>query len=738
MSTPLRALIIEDSEDDTALLVRELERGDYQADCRRVDTADTLDQALDDQPWDIVFADYTMPGFSGIKALSMIRNRGLDMPFIFVSGTIGEDKAVSAMKAGAQDYITKGNLKRLLPVVERELREAENRRQQRRSEQELNLLQSIIQHAAYAGDMYSALRITLGMIHEITGWPMAQVWLPNAEGTLLESSSVWHCRDKELEVLRALSMGRSFALGEGLPGRVWRSRQPEWLQDIRTGARFQGGVDGADKIAAIAVPVLAGDEVVAVMEFFTYGVRESDTRSIRFVSAVAVQLGGIIQRKRAEERLYFLAHYDDLTGLPNRVLFLDRLKQALVEANRDKQLVGVMFIDLDRFKAINDSLGHRIGDLFLKAVSERIVSCVREGDTVSRLAGDEFTLILRGINHVEDTARVAQKILDAINRPFDIEGQEVFASASIGVAIYPDDEMDVERLLRNADMAMYRAKERGGNTCEFYDADMTFKAQAVLALDGRLRHALERDEFELYYQPVVDLGEGTINGVEALIRWHRTGDGELVLPEEFISTAEETGLITAIGDWALHTACRQIQSRGNDAARRLRVAVNVSPRQFASGRILESTIKTLDETGFDPTRLNIEITETMLMQNTDVVLDVMHRLGKLGIRFSVDDFGTGYASLNYLKSYPINQVKIDKSFLKNVPGNANDEAIVNAIISMAHSMGITIIAEGVETKEQMRFLREHGCNAVQGFYFSPPVTLDVINRYLSEGKVLAE
>jgi len=733
--SPLQALIIEDSEDDTDLLVMELKRGDYQPHYRRVDTAEQLDRALDDQPWDIVFADYTMPGFSGIKALAMIRTRGLDMPFIFVSGTIGEDKAVSAMKAGAQDYIIKGKLKRLLPVVERELREADNRRQQRRAEHELSLLQGIVQHAAFAGDMYSALRITLGMIHEITGWPMAQVWLPNPEGTRLESSSVWHCRDRELEVFRALSMGISLGLGEGLPGRVWQRRQAEWLRDAGEDPFFRRGNGGLRHVAAIAVPVLAGDEVMAVMEFFTRDLNESDTRSIRFVTAVAVQLGSIIQRKRAEERLYFLAHYDDLTALPNRVLFLDRLKQAVIEANRDQHLVGVMFIDLDRFKVINDSLGHRVGDLFLKAVSERIVGCVREGDTVSRLAGDEFTLILRGINHIEDAARVGQKILDAIARPFDIEGQEVFASASIGVAIYPNDENDVERLLRNADMAMYRAKERGGNACEFYDIKMSFKAQAVLALDGKLRHALERDEFELYYQPLVDLGDRGISGVEALIRWRLPGDGALVLPDEFIPIAEETGLIAAIGDWALYTACRQVQA--DSAAKALRVSVNASPRQFASGRILESVIRTLDATGFDPNRLNIEITESMLMQNTDVVLDAMHRLGKLGIRFSVDDFGTGYCSLNYLKNYPINQVKIDKSFLKNVPGNTNDAAIVNAIISMARSMGITIIAEGVETHEQLEFLREHGCNAVQGFYFSPPVTLEAIHGYLSEGKRLA-
>jgi len=394
----------------------------------------------------------------------------------------------------------------------------------------------------------------------------------------------------------------------------------------------------------------------------------------------------------------------------------------------------VIFIDLDRFKHINDSLGHRAGDHFLQAIAERIRQCVRQGDTVSRLAGDEFTLILADMKHPEAAGRVAQVILDKLGQPFYVDGHELYTNVSLGITVYPFDENDVDGLLRNADVAMYRAKEHGGNTYEFYSSEMTFKAQARLGLENSLRHAMNQNEFELYYQPLVDLGSGRIQGMEALLRW-RQSDDTLTLPEKFIPVAEETGMIVPIGEWVLHTACRQFKEK-NGAAGDMRLAINVSPRQFANGQIYNVVTKILTETGFDPNRLDIEITENLLLHNADVASDVIRRLATLGVRFSIDDFGTGYSNLGYLKNLPITDIKIDRSFISGLPDNVNDVAIVGAIISMAHNMGLKVVAEGVETEEQLDFLREHHCDAMQGFYFSPPVTHSTISRYLGEHKML--
>ncbi len=541
---------MEDSEDDAELVLLELKRGGYAIECSCVDSYRSLIEALDQHEWDIVLADYAMPGFSGAKALSIIRDRGMDIPFIFVSGTLGEETAVAALKAGAQDYVMKNNLKRLLPAINRELCDAERRRKQRRTEDELRLLQSIAQTVSTASDVESAIEIAMDKIFEIADWSLVQVWMPNPSGTLLECSTAYRCRDRDLELLRMLSVNDTVTLGEDLPGRVWLSKQAICIPDVTCAPDFPR-TNMANAIAhdtvALGVPVIANDEAIAVFELFMPIAYRPNEHLIQFISSVAAQLGGVIQRKRAEERLQYLAHYDPLTGLPNRVLFTDRLKRALVDANRRDRFVGVIFIDLDHFKRINDSLGHRAGDHFLQAIAERIRQCVRQGDTVSRLAGDEFTLILADMTHPEAAGRVAQVILDKLGQPFYVDGHELYTNVSLGITVYPFDENDVDGLLRNADIAMYRVKERGGNTYEFYSSEMIFKAQARLGLENSLRHAMDQNEFELYYQPLVDVASGCVQGMEALLRW-RQSDDTLTLPEKFIPVAEETGLIVHIGN----------------------------------------------------------------------------------------------------------------------------------------------------------------------------------------------
>ncbi|HKQ29914.1 MAG TPA: EAL domain-containing protein [Burkholderiales bacterium] len=730
MERMLRALIVEDSEDDALLLINQLSQA-YELRWRRVDTEEGLALALLDE-WDIIFADYSMPRFSGSRALAQVRQRGIEIPFIFVSGTIGEDTAVIAMKEGAQDYIMKDNLKRLLPAVERELRETRAHREQRRVELELRLLETTTRSASEAGDALSALAVTLAGICENTGWFSAQSWIPSADGKTIECSSAWFCRDGALEKFRTDSLNHPLAPGQDLPGQAWSSRQSIWVRDVTKHENFR-----RTKLAAeaglrtgLAIPVMIGDEVIAVLEFFTREVSDKDPRVLQILAAVVTQLSGIVQRKRAEERLHYLAHYDDLTGLPNRVLFTDRLKQAMFEANRHTRLVGVAFLDLDRFKTINDSLGHGVGDMLLKGVAERLNRCVREGDTVARLAGDEFTMVLADMAHVDHASQVARKVLDSLSRPFHIAGHELFTSASLGMTLYPFDDDAVEGLLRNADVAMYRAKDQGGNSYQFYSADMTAKAHERLSLENDMRRALERDEFFLEYQPIVALRDKAVVALEALVRWRHPQRG-LISPAEFIPLSEETGLILNLGERVLQSAINECVRLTRAGFTGLRVAVNLSAHQLQQQELIRSIQRMLTAVGARGDQLQIEITESVLMSNVDNTATTLNALSDMGIEISLDDFGTGYSSLSYLKRFPIDVLKIDRSFVRDIPTDPDDSAIASAIISMAHNLGIQVVAEGVENEEQLQFLHDHDCDTVQGYYLSRPKPAEEVARYLN-------
>ena len=430
--------------------------------------------------------------------------------------------------------------------------------------------------------------------------------------------------------------------------------------------------------------------------------------------------------ERTQANLYRLAHFDALTGLPNRLLFLDRLSQMMAQANRNERLVAIMLLDLDRFKAINDTLGHTMGDLLLKGVAERLAGCVRGDDTVARLGGDEFIVLLPEIRYIEDAATVARKILNALAQPFPLDGHEIFIGTSIGIALYPFDE-ELNALLRNADTAMYEAKQQGGNNYQFYSAEMNTASLKHLSLEGALRRALERGEFELHYQPQIDLTRGEIVGVEALVRW-RHPDLGLLGPMEFIPLAEENGLIVPIGEWVLRTACAQVRAWQEAGLRPIRVAVNLSARQFYQKDLVGTVARILEQTGLDSRYLELEITESCLMQNTQTTVALLTELSRLGVRFSIDDFGTGYSSLSYLKRFPIDTLKIDRSFVCDIGTDPDDAAIVKAIIALAKSLEMHVIAEGVETPEQLHFLRTHGCNEIQGYLVSRPLPADEVAR----------
>jgi diguanylate cyclase (GGDEF)-like protein len=442
----------------------------------------------------------------------------------------------------------------------------------------------------------------------------------------------------------------------------------------------------------------------------------------------------IIERRRAEEAAY----YDTLTGLPNRTLFQERLPHALALAERSEQMLAVMLLDLDRFKTINETLGHGVGDRLLHEVAERLTGCVRRSDTVARFAGDEFALLLMQITRpddvvkiarrTEDAVEVAQSILRVLEPPFVSGQHELYLTASIGIGLYPDDGKDSQTLLKNAVSALNRAKEQGGNSYQFYTADMNAKALKRLALENSLRHALERDEFVLHYQPQVNISSGQIVGVEALVRWQHPELG-LVCPSDFIPLAEDTGLIVPIGEWVLRTACAQNKRWQEEGWPSMRVSVNLSARQFQQLQLVEIIAEILLETGLAPEQLELELTESAIMKNAEIAIETLRRIKKSGVQIAIDDFGTGYSSLSYLKRLPIDVLKIDRSFVCESTTAPDDAAIVMAIIGLAHNLNLKVIAEGVETEEQLAFLRLLKCDEMQGYLCSQPLAAPAFKEF---------
>ncbi|TJY41754.1 EAL domain-containing protein [Cohnella pontilimi] len=432
----------------------------------------------------------------------------------------------------------------------------------------------------------------------------------------------------------------------------------------------------------------------------------------------------ISEHKNAEEKITYLAYHDTLTGLPNRLMFTEKLKQ-FVDSHRP---IAVLFIDLDQFKKINDTRGHTIGDQLLKQVAQRLVNCVREEDIVARLGGDEFTVILPAKTKTE-IAQVAEKIVAEIRNPFYIGDSEFYLRTSIGISHYPIDGENIDTLIKSSDIAMYRSKELGGNNYSFFSSSMNRLLEERVNLERLLHTALDRDEFVLYYQPQVDLRTGHIFGAEALIRWMHPQRG-LIPPDQFIPIAEETGLIVPIGIWALRTACIQAKKWNREHRHPVHVAVNLSVKQFISNDIVASVDRAIRETGLNPNLLELELTESIILENTESVIATMNQLKKLGVRISIDDFGTGYSSLAYLKDFPIDSLKIDRSFVHNLSKNDKNTAIISAVITLARKLGLKSVAEGLETPEQLHFYRMEGCDLAQGYYFSRPLPEDQMNDLL--------
>ena len=464
--------------------------------------------------------------------------------------------------------------------------------------------------------------------------------------------------------------------------------------------------------------------------------------TINFVSQVTKLKQELATRKEAEQQIRFLAYYDSLTSLPNRFFFKELLEHAISYADRHDLVMAVLFIDLDYFKRINDTLGHDKGDKLLRSVTNRLLRSIRSSDYVarwdddagevtdfmSRLGGDEFIFLLHDLTRPEDAATVANRILSDIAEPFDLDGREVFITASIGVSLYPADGRDVDELLKNADVAMYHAKSKGRNNCQFYSKSMTSGAVEFLNLKNKLHRALEHKEFLVHYQPRLSLSEKKLIGLEALLRW-KPHDGDIVLPSEYIALTEETGLIIPIGEWVLREACRQGKAWQEEGNIPLVVSVNLSNRQFDQDDLIEVVKSALNDAALEARYLELEITESAIMHDPEEAIATLHQLKGMGVKISIDDFGTGYSSLNYLRRIPLDYLKIDRSFVNNIGTSYSDEAIIKTVIALAHSLRLRVVAEGVETDRQVDFLKDCGCDEVQGFLFSPPMSADEISRF---------
>jgi diguanylate cyclase (GGDEF)-like protein/PAS domain S-box-containing protein len=517
-------------------------------------------------------------------------------------------------------------------------------------------------------------------------------------------------------------MSREQLVGRELTDRF---RQPEQVREVLRRVRQEHEV----RNCAWAIAREGGSTTEVTCNAILFRDASGNMKGTFFV------LRDITELRQYEMQMLFQAYYDTLTALPNRKLFRDRLDLALVQASHGERVLSVLFVDLDNFRDINDTLGHVIGDELLKMVASQLKASIANTDTVARMGGDEFALLIENSDSAETINQLVAKLLQAVTQPFVIDGHEITVSCSIGLTIYPLNNGDAHTLLQNAEVAMYRAKEVGKNRSQLFTSEMDAAIQRRGDISQRLRSALKKPEFILHYQPRVELDSGRATGVEALLRWYPEGSG-LISPAEFIPVAERNGMIVPIGEWVLFEACRQAQQWQTEMGNSIKMAVNLSARQLRDIDLVRLVVRVLEETGLPAHLLELELTESMLVHDTQRVLHTLQALKAIGVCISIDDFGTGYSSLSYLKSFPLDYLKIDRSFVTDLPDEPNNGAIVRAIIDMAHTLGMKVIAEGVETRQQLDFLLEQGCDEVQGYYFSKPLPTDQLTKLLKANKRL--
>jgi diguanylate cyclase (GGDEF)-like protein/PAS domain S-box-containing protein len=636
-----------------------------------------------------VLVDLVLADSHGIETFDRLFRAAPEIPFLVLCASRDEDVAKLAVERGAQDYLLKGRLDSyLLPKAIRSMVErAANAEALFEEKERAQVTLNSIGDAVMSTNLWGAVTYLNLVAEQLTGWSRAE-----AAGQPLDR--VFHIVDASTREVIDNPMALAI-----------RENRTVGLTPNCILLRRDGG-EAAIEDSAAPIHDRHGHVTGAVMVF----------HDVSTARALAL-------------RMSYLAQHDILTDLPNRNMFEDRLTQALALAHRHGRQLAVLFLDVDRFKHINDSLGHAIGDRLLQAVARRLLACVRGSDTVSRQGGDEFVILLSEVAHAEDAAISAEKVLEAVRIPIRIDEHELNITVSIGIVTYPEDGTNAETLLNNADFAMYHAKDTGRGDYQFFKPEMTAHAIERRSLEGGLRLALARQEFVLHYQPKIDLETRTIIGVEALIRWRHPERG-LVAPAHFIPTAEECGSIVPIGQWVLREACRQARGWQHAGLPPIRIAVNVSPVELRAGEFVANVLAILTETGLDPSHLELELTETVLMQDSKSTTAKLRALSDMGVHLALDDFGTGYSSLSYLKRFPIDALKIDRSFVRDLTTDADDASIVSAVIGMGQSLHMQVVAEGVETLEQFEFLREHRCPVGQGYYFSRPIIAGDLTRLL--------
>jgi len=854
VAEPVKVLLVEDSDRDAELVLQAVKRAGVLMEHRRVQTEPEFRRELERFGPQIVLSDFSMPGFGGLKALQICQHHDPDVPFIFVSGTIGEDVAVEAMKAGGADYVMKSNLMRLGSAVQRELREAAARRARRVAEAGLRRAQLLARLAHVitgaqgkfeswsdtlpaligvdTGKMPRSTRAWLALLHpddrsrfrasalkaaaertrayveyRIRGANDAWIHLrqvmeplhsvPDASGTfrwfntLQDVTQEARSRDKIARLNRvyavlsgintlivrvrdrdelfreacriAVEYGEfpkawiGLAAGDAAPFRIaaafggeasfFQELERQLQEKLATGRglvaealKTQKAVISNDiesdpevllsqqlltaRTRALAIlPLVASGRALGVLALNADSAGFFDDEEMRLLSELAGDISFALEHIEKSEKIDFLSYYDPLTGLANRTLFHERLKQAVATAQRDRGTLALVLLDLERFRVVNDSLGRQAGDALLKMVAERMIKHARDATWLARIGADHFAGFVPDARSVEDLARRTEERLKQLcATAYRVADTELTLSVRIGIALYPTDAADAETLFRNAEAALKKAKQTGERYL-FYQQDMTARVSERLALENKLRRALEKDEFVLHYQPKVELEKRRIVGLEALIRW--MSDGELVPPMRFIPLLEETGLILEVGAWALRRAVLDHRCLTEQGLAAPRIAVNVSPIQLRKRDFVE-TLKAASEQGASPPGIDVEITESLLMEGIDESIGKLVALRALGIQIAVDDFGTGYSSLSYLARLPVAALKIDRSFIVRMLNDPNTMTLVSTIISLGHSLKLQVIAEGVETEEQAKVLRLLRCDQMQGYLFSKPVPLDSI------------
>jgi diguanylate cyclase (GGDEF)-like protein/PAS domain S-box-containing protein len=639
-----------------------------------------------------IFASLSLPDSQGLDTIDKLLQAAPGVPILVMGGAEDEDLSTEALRRGAKDYLLNGHIgtysfgRAIRNMAERKAAEEVLFIEKERASVTLNS----IGDAVLSTDIRGNVTYLNVVAEKMTGWTCAEAL--------------------------GKPLGEVFQIIDGATRKPAPNPMEFAIQENKTVKLTPNCIlirrDGSESsIEDSAAPIhdRCGSITGAVIVF--HDVTES---------------------RAMTEEMSHLAHHDILTDLPNRLLLEDRINQAIAAAHRNNTKVAVMFIDLDGFKDVNDSMGHAVGDNVLRSVAKHLISCVRSSDTVSRQGGDEFVVLLSEIHRPSDAGITARKILNAVTASHGFEQREMQLTASVGISTYPEDGQDAEMLLKNADTAMYEGKKRGHDNYQFFNQDMNTRTIERQRIESDIRGAVERQEFVLHYQPKINLQTGEITGAEALIRWLRPDRG-LVSPLQFIPIAEESGQILPIGQWVLREACRQAQAWIDSGLRAIPVAVNVSSLEFRSEGFLDSLRAILKETRLDPHYLELELTESVLMQHAESSASVLGTLKSIGVRLTVDDFGTGYSSLSYLKRFPIDSLKIDQSFVRDIATDTDDATIVSAVISMARSLRECVIAEGVETEEQMAFLQAHGCDEAQGYYFSKPVVAHQFARLLETG-----